>query len=197
MAAELAVRIMETADLTDVRKLHSFLEVRYPEPFFEELVAGHGPLDPFSMDSPRVVITVVVTSGASVIGVATARVVRGEHTWGALGDIAQVFCGACGTRERPRGYIMSIIVDPIHRRRGAGGVVLQGLLERVLAENTFGRVQSVELHCLPSNAAARALYRRLGFVETQELPSFYFFDGKYHDALELVLRVAGAGGADP
>lgn len=80
-------------------------------------------------------------------------VLRGEHEVVGLANL---------TREHVRGAHgvgMSIAAD--HRRRGGGGLLLDGLLEHA---TTNPDVHKVELQVWPHNGGAIALYVSRGFV---------------------------------
>ena len=67
--------------------------------------------------------------------------------------------------DRPFGrvvYIYDIAVDPAHRRKGHAQAAL-GEIEAYARTNGYVGVQ---LHVFGGNTAARELYRRAGFVET-------------------------------
>jgi ribosomal protein S18 acetylase RimI-like enzyme len=189
MASEgVEIRPLRAADMGAVRWLHTFLEVHYPEDFYGELLDGSGPKDVLSMDPPRSVICLVAVAQDEVVGVGTARVSRAAHPWGMLGDALDLVCGCCGAcveSEPAVGYVMSIIVAPSHRGKGVARRLLTALHKQIQAVDDFGPVRHILLHCLPSNVAARALYRSVGYVETRRMLRYYYFEGAYHDALEL------------
>ena len=66
----------------------------------------------------------------------------------------------CGTDGR-RGYLQHLAVAPAYRRRGVG----RRLAERAVAALAAQGVAKCHLMVLPSNAAARAFWRRLGWAE--------------------------------
>lgn len=67
------------------------------------------------------------------------------------------------------GHILDIAVHRDFRGRGVGRL----LVERVLRECREGGAEVVTLEVRPSNEAAIALYRRLGFVETGRRRRYY------------------------
>lgn len=77
--------------------------------------------------------------------------------------------------------ILTLAVEPRTRRQG----VATALLTKALAEARRRGARSVLLEVSVNNAAARALYRRAGFVEVGRRPRYYA-DGS--DA--MILRVA-------
>ncbi len=189
---EVRVRALLPADMDAVRWLHSFLEVQYPEDFYAELLDGRGPRDLLSMEAPRIVLCLVAELHGDVVGVVTARVTEGAKAWSVLGDVLSLLCGCCGYREHadpPVGYIMSVIVSPACRSRGIGKRLLQEMHGHIAHCTHFGAVRLVRLHCLISNQAARLMYAAVGYHETRRLPSFYYFSGAWHDALELSLSL--------
>jgi ribosomal protein S18 acetylase RimI-like enzyme len=79
--------------------------------------------------------------------------------------------GALNALLRRGGYtarLYSLAVDPDQRGRGVGGRLIRDLAERLPATIT-----ALSLEVRSSNAAARALYERLGFVVQEELPAYY------------------------
>lgn len=66
-------------------------------------------------------------------------------------------------------HIMTLAVHPTRRRRG----IARTLVEAALAAPGCAGVRLVHLEVRPSNPAARALYRSLGFVETGVRPGYY------------------------
>ncbi|MEO8329951.1 MAG: GNAT family N-acetyltransferase [Candidatus Nanopelagicales bacterium] len=60
--------------------------------------------------------------------------------------------------------IGGLIIDVHHQRRGTGTATVHALIERART----ARCHLVALAYAPENAAARAVYARLGFVETGE-----------------------------
>jgi ribosomal-protein-alanine N-acetyltransferase len=83
--------------------------------------------------------------------------------------------------------ILTLAVRPSARRRGLGARLLAegvGLAGARGADRVF-------LEVADDNAAARALYRRSGFVETGRRPRYYArSDGSREDALILTLNLA-------
>jgi predicted GNAT family acetyltransferase len=62
----------------------------------------------------------------------------------------------------PEGAVLAgVVVDPAFRRRGLARAALSTLCARLLAAGS----RTVMLHVAEENAAARALYDRLGFRE--------------------------------
>jgi tRNA threonylcarbamoyladenosine biosynthesis protein TsaB len=66
-------------------------------------------------------------------------------------------------------HIHDVAVDPAFRRRGAA----KALLERVLAEARASGATSATLEVRRSNAAAVALYEKLGFMTEAVRPAYY------------------------
>jgi len=78
--------------------------------------------------------------------------------------------------------ILTIAVDAAFRRYGVGGALLRGHCARVAAAGA----KSLFLEVDPENAAALALYRRLGFVEVGQRKGYYRRpDGQSATALVL------------
>lgn len=75
------------------------------------------------------------------------------------------------------GHITNIAVDPVFQRQGIG----QGLLEEIIAHALSRGVTRLTLEVRLSNAAAQALYAKLGF-EPRGIRKEYYQDDK-EDAL--------------
>ncbi len=69
----------------------------------------------------------------------------------------------------PEMDILNLAVDPGHRGRGVGLFLVGSLLEHAAAR----AVEVVFLEVREGNVAARSLYRKAGFRETQRRPDFY------------------------
>jgi ribosomal-protein-alanine acetyltransferase len=82
-------------------------------------------------------------------------------------------------------HVLSVAVDPAHRRRG----VARAMLDAALRDETAGGVRSALLEVRASNLAARAFYASTGFVAVGRR-SRYYADGE--DAL-LMTRSARDG----
>jgi [ribosomal protein S18]-alanine N-acetyltransferase len=67
------------------------------------------------------------------------------------------------------GHILNVAVHRDFRGRGVGRL----LVERVLRDCRAGGADYISLEVRPSNAAALALYRLLGFVETGRRRKYY------------------------
>ncbi len=72
-------------------------------------------------------------------------------------------------RHPPELDIVNLAVSQEHRRRGFGRILLGFLLEMARRDG----VDQVFLEVREGNQAARALYRSLGFEETQKRKNFY------------------------
>jgi [ribosomal protein S18]-alanine N-acetyltransferase len=91
-------------------------------------------------------LTVVALEGERVVGALNALLRRGGHT----------------------ARLYSLAVDPDQRGRGVGGRLIRDLAARLPASFT-----ELSLEVRSSNAAARALYERLGFYLQEVLPAYY------------------------
>ena len=72
---------------------------------------------------------------------------------------------AVGTEE-DTAWIGGLVIDQARQRKGYGRATVEVLTRRLLAT---GGCSSCALSYSPGNAAARALYASLGFVETGEM----------------------------
>lgn len=100
-------------------------------------------------------------------------------------------------RAADEGEVLTMAVHPRQRKAGLGGMLLNAALKHLYAE----RVNAVFLEVDPSNTPALALYRKAGFKEVGERPSYYANGrGERQAALTLSLTMAqpagvGIGGA--
>ncbi len=78
-------------------------------------------------------------------------------------------------------HIMNVAVAPEHRRCGIGEALMIELLRRALAIEA----QTAFLEYRPSNRAAAALYRKLGFRRAGRRPNYYRDTGE--DAILMTL----------
>jgi len=81
-------------------------------------------------------------------------------------------------------HLLDLVVEPSMRRRGVG----RALVERVISETRRSGARVVLLEVRASNAAARALYGSLGFVECGVRPRYY--SDKDEDAILMRLELA-------
>lgn len=91
-------------------------------------------------------LTVVALSGGRVVGALNALLRKGGYT----------------------ARLYSLAVDPQERGRGIGGLLVRQLAKRLPAAYT-----ALSLEVRHDNAAARALYERLGFTVCEDLPGYY------------------------
>jgi len=65
----------------------------------------------------------------------------------------------------PNGHIVSIAVDPIHRRKGIGNKLVEEVLK---VTNSHAKVEVRE-----SNKIAQMFYKKLGFIQSGSIIGFY------------------------
>jgi len=90
-------------------------------------------------------------------------------------------------------HILNLAVDPDERKQGIG----RALAELVLDEAAKRQISRVTLEVRKENAAARTLYRKLGFVECGQRRNYY---GRGEDAIIMSWSGVGAplpGGTSP
>jgi ribosomal-protein-alanine N-acetyltransferase len=88
---------------------------------------------------------------------------------GARGRNGRFAAAALSRRAGDEAEVLVILVDPALRGLGVG----RGLLESHLRNLERGGVRRVFLEVDESNAPARALYARFGFVEAGRRPGYY------------------------
>ena len=88
-----------------------------------------------------------------------------------------------------KAFIWGMYVAPEVRGRGVGTLLLEHAL--TYAARTLGTRQ-VNLGVNSRNAAAIALYKKLGFVEYGLERGFLRVGGEFHDEYQMVHHVAGA-----
>jgi ribosomal-protein-alanine N-acetyltransferase len=89
-------------------------------------------------------------------------------------------------------HVLQVATAHARRRRGVG----RGLVDTALAYATGARVRLVLLEVRRSNAAALALYRRVGFAEVN-VRKGYYTDGEDAVEMQLLLEAASpSGGAE-
>lgn len=87
-------------------------------------------------------------------------------------------------------HILNLAVSPSARRRGAA----TRLLGRLLADAAAQGVGLLTLEVRPSNSAARAFYRRHGFVDVGRRTRYYRDTGEDAIVMSLTIPVAGRSG---
>ena len=91
-------------------------------------------------------------------------------------------------------HLMNIAVDPLLRRRGVAGALLEAMLERAGPDSPY------TLEVRTSNSPAIKLYERFGFRSAGTRPRYYADTGE--DAIIMwrtsdAPTASGAGGWDP
>jgi ribosomal-protein-alanine N-acetyltransferase len=91
------------------------------------------------------------------------------------------------------GEILTLAVDPEHRRRGHGAQ----LLSAALADMAMTGIKRVVLEVAEDNAAARALYETHGFAVAGRRPRYYARrDDARMDAIVMIQVFAAGCGCD-
>lgn len=81
---------------------------------------------------------------------------------------------------------LGLVVAATHRRRGIGRALMEGAIEWARGAG----VRKLELHVLPHNAPAIALYETLGFEREGYRREHYRRDDEYVDAILMARRLA-------
>lgn len=105
---------------------------------------------------------------------------------------ASVLLGTAGVQRsrryktRHRAMIWGVYVTPGARGRGVGKGVVSAAIDAAAA---WPGVETVSLSVSERSEAARALYRRLGFVEWGREPDLLRIDGDGYDEIHMQRRV--------
>lgn len=98
------------------------------------------------------------------------EMIRCEYAYYVVARENSEILGCCGIRNMcGDGEITNVVVKEIHRRRGIGEKLLQGLMEQ---SRSIG-VRNYTLEVRESNTAAIHLYRKLGFTTEGRRRNFY------------------------
>lgn len=82
-------------------------------------------------------------------------------------------------------HILNVCIDPDKRRQGRA----QALIGQAVASVLVQGAQILFLEVRPSNDAALALYRQLGFVEIGRRANYYTAEGGREDAIVMSLQI--------
>ncbi|BBL69071.1 GNAT family N-acetyltransferase [Methanoculleus chikugoensis] len=85
------------------------------------------------------------------------------------GEVAGYTIGALVQHRQTTGWIVRLVVAERYRRRGFG----ESLVAAVVADLRERGAYEVYLSVAPENQAARALYARHGFLETDFFPAYF------------------------
>jgi len=72
----------------------------------------------------------------------------------------------------PEGHIISIAVDPLHRRRGIGTQLVREVFRKATGEFVWVEVRE-------TNAGAQVFYEKLGFRKKGVVPNYYWTEDAY------------------
>ena len=108
------------------------------------------------------------------------------HVVGAfLGDLLVGIAGfyrQSGPKHSHKGMLWGMYVRPAHRSSGIGRMLVEAIIAHA------GRqVELLQLFVVADNLAARALYRKLGFVEYGIERHATKYQGRYHDDVLMAL----------
>lgn len=84
-------------------------------------------------------------------------------------------------------HLLNLTVAPLQQRAGLGAAMLQ----RVMAQCRQRGEQALWLEVRPSNTAARALYRRFGFVQVGCRRNYYPADHQLREDALVLQRLLG------
>lgn len=86
-------------------------------------------------------------------------------------------------RWNDMGHLLAIGVDPPYRNKHIGRTLMKDIIERLRKKGA----KFVRLEVRKSNILAQHFYKKLGFLEREELP-YYYEDGETALAMELPLE---------
>jgi ribosomal protein S18 acetylase RimI-like enzyme len=158
-------RTIQREDLQELRALQlELFPVKYTRQFYLSL-----------LDSTSTwTVVALETSTNKIIGVCSARVFEeNQYYW----------CGLQRNKIR-MGYIMTLGVSTLHRRKGLASKMLDMLEQRMLLEPY--NVTRLTLHCKVDNHQALSFYKTFGFYKAKKIKNYYDFSGRYEDAYQLV-----------
>ena len=135
--------------------------------------------------APRAVAVVAAVDGeaglAAVDGAEDGAAAEGRGRLAAAGGVGGYCVGRISAPDRsqagaeasapPELAVLRLAVDPVLRRRGVGSRLVAAAVAR--AEADLGARPSVALELRKGNAAALALYRKLGFLVAGERAGLY------------------------
>lgn len=128
---------------------------------------------------------------AARIAAPPRSVAFGALTGGQLVAVAGFFARQ-GAKTAHKGIVWGVYVAPAHRRQGLATATLRALLAHAGA-----LVRIVYLAAEADNAAAVALYRRLGFTPWGREPMAMQIDGTFHDEIHMALPLDPAAKDTP
>jgi ribosomal protein S18 acetylase RimI-like enzyme len=126
----------------------------------------------------------LIASSSLLAGRGAVTPPRSREALGAL-----VYIATLGVRNDSRGKGLA---TELVRRSLEESSGLVPCVPRPARQMNLFRCNRVFLHCLDTNFAALRLYANLGFEVTDSLPSYYFIDGEWRDAVVLTRPIAAA-----
>jgi ribosomal-protein-alanine N-acetyltransferase len=93
---------------------------------------------------------------------------RSEQFFVAVDD-GEIIGYAVGSANGREGHIVSVAVDPSHRRRQIGTALLCAVTTKLVA----GGVKQIQLEVRKGNAGALAFYQRMGYRILSEIRQYY------------------------
>lgn len=110
---------------------------------------------------------------------------------------AGVLCGVVGLqgRYRPKEFhnatLVGMVVAPEHAGLGVGRALVEALVQHA---RRLPSLEQIDLTVTAGNDRARVLYERCGFAQVGLLPRAIRVDGRYHDKLQMQLRLGDGPG---
>eukprot|EP01138_Halocafeteria_seosinensis_P005505 gb/GECG01005627.1/.p1 GENE.gb/GECG01005627.1/~~gb/GECG01005627.1/.p1 ORF type:complete len:362 (+),score=46.29 gb/GECG01005627.1/:1-1086(+) len=200
------IRQLQYEDLQAVKALQDkTLEVKYDDNFYSSLARninsskqialvccrcpprsqGHGSAPPLDSGEREMSRETKATSGESKSGNEEKDVVVGAITC-RISRLNKYFLGVCKYAVVREAYIMTLAVDPAHRRCGIASTLLELCVEGI-RQNP--RCEAITLHTLRANMAAKNLYEQFGFHCSEVLPAHYWFNERNHDGVKYEMRL--------
>ncbi len=96
------------------------------------------------------------------------------------------FAREAGLKERHKGWVYGVYVDPAHRDKGVGRALISALLERAKEDASL---EQVLIAVGTGQQAARRLYRDFGFKSWGIEPGALKVGARYVDEDHMILRL--------
>lgn len=167
MEARIAVRLLGEADVEDYRVIRLSALKTEPSAFGSvHALEAERPLTAYQERLASSLIFGAYDQTGRIVGMAGLR----QET---------------GPKERHKGYIWGVYVEPAYQGAGVGRALITVLLEKAA-----GMVEQVRLSVVADHFNVIAFYERLGFVRYGTEPMSLKMAGRYTDEVLMILFLA-------